>query len=142
MSSHSAESLSGDEGGLGFHRGAIDSAMITTKPPSVAMKNVTEVLKGMGVNIEVESEFRYRCVREKKERLSSQDGSNAVAPRQSPPSGNPANDPGDEVVFSVELTRLARLNDTYSVDIRRLKGKLQSYKFLYDTIRDRVKLGP
>ena len=44
-------------------------------------------------------------------------------------------DAGDEVRFSVELTRLDRLNDTYSLDIRRLKGNLRSYKFLYDTLR-------
>ncbi|EIN05769.1 Pkinase-domain-containing protein [Punctularia strigosozonata HHB-11173 SS5] len=46
----------------------------------------------------------------------------------------------DEVRFSVELTRLDRLYDTYSLDIRRLKGNLRSYKFLYDTVRDRAEL--
>jgi len=45
-------------------------------------------------------------------------------------------DQGDEVRFSVELTRLDRLNDTFSLDIRRLKGNLRSYKFLYDTLRE------
>ena len=49
--------------------------------------------------------------------------------------GPPTQDIGDEVRFSVELTRLDRLNDTYSLDIRRLKGNLRSYKFLYDAIR-------
>lgn len=44
-----------------------------------------------------------------------------------------AEDPGDEVVFSVQLTRLAGLTDC-SLDIRRLKGNLRSYKFIYDTI--------
>lgn len=45
-------------------------------------------------------------------------------------------DQGDEVRFSVELTRLDRLEDTLSLDIRRLKGNLRSYKFLYDTLRE------
>lgn len=45
-------------------------------------------------------------------------------------------DAWDEVRFSVELTRLDRLNDTYSLDIRRLKGNLRSYKYLYDTLRE------
>ena len=45
-------------------------------------------------------------------------------------------DPGDEVRFSVELTRLDGLVDTYSLDIRRLKGNLRSYKFLYDLLRE------
>jgi protein-serine/threonine kinase len=49
--------------------------------------------------------------------------------------GDPTQDAGDEVRFSVELTRIDRLNDTFSLDIRRLKGNLRSYKFLYDTIR-------
>lgn len=52
-----------------------------------------------------------------------------------PAFGDPTQDAGDEVRFSVELTRLDRLNDTYSLDIRRLKGNLRSYKFLYDTLR-------
>ena len=50
--------------------------------------------------------------------------------------GDPTHDAGDEVRFSVELTRLDRLNDTFSLDIRRLKGNLRSYKFLYDTVRE------
>lgn len=50
--------------------------------------------------------------------------------------GDPTQDAGDEVRFSVELTRLDRLNDTFSLDIRRLKGNLRSYKYLYDTLRE------
>ena len=49
--------------------------------------------------------------------------------------GDPSQDAGDEVRFSVELTRIDRLTDTYSLDVRRLKGNLRSYKYLYDTIR-------
>ncbi len=49
--------------------------------------------------------------------------------------GDTQQDAGDEVRFSVELTRLDRLDDTYSLDIRRLKGNLRSYKFLYDNLR-------
>ena len=50
----------------------------------------------------------------------------------------PPNDQGDEVRFSVEVTRIDRLDDLLSLDIRRLKGQLKSYKFLYDTIRECV----
>ena len=50
--------------------------------------------------------------------------------------GDPSQDAGDEVRFSVELTKIDRLTDTFSLDIRRLKGNLRSYKFLYDTIRE------
>lgn len=52
--------------------------------------------------------------------------------------GDAAQDAGDEVRFSIELTRIDRLKDTYSLDIRRLKGNLRSYKFLYDAIREYV----
>ncbi|KAH9925645.1 Pkinase-domain-containing protein [Epithele typhae] len=54
--------------------------------------------------------------------------------------GETTQDAGDEVRFSVELTRLDRLDDTYSLDIRRLKGNLRSYKFLYDNLRQYVRL--
>jgi protein-serine/threonine kinase len=45
-------------------------------------------------------------------------------------------DQHDEVRFSVEVTKLDRLDDLLSLDIRRLKGNLKSYKFLYDIIRE------
>lgn len=52
--------------------------------------------------------------------------------------GDPIQDQGDEVRFYVELTKLDGLKDTYSIDIRRLKGNLRSYKFLYDCITECV----
>ena len=52
--------------------------------------------------------------------------------------GNTAQDPDDEVRFSVKLMHIDRLKDSYSFDIQRLKGNLRSYKFLYDTIRECV----
>jgi len=52
--------------------------------------------------------------------------------------GDPTQDQGDEVRFYVELTKLDGLKDTYSIDIRRLKGNLRSYKFLYDCITEYV----
>ncbi|KAJ6487799.1 hypothetical protein C8R45DRAFT_868879 [Mycena sanguinolenta] len=72
------------------------------------------------------------------------DSSSAV-PTEHPPLpdavyGDATEDVGDEVRFSVELTRLDRLKDMYSLDIRRLKGNLKSYKFLYDTLRMRADL--
>lgn len=50
--------------------------------------------------------------------------------------GERNDDAQDEVRFFVELTRIDRLEDTYSIDVRRLKGNLRSYKFLYDTMRE------
>ncbi|KAF8811906.1 Pkinase-domain-containing protein [Phlegmacium glaucopus] len=211
-------------GQLRIHHGAVDQTTITTRPPPEVMAHVKKVLEGMGVEIQLESEYKYRCIRTKKKKNAV--GSSAAAaaagagsagpttnlaavtmvgsaasngidkrglplpspsafsgtggmlrgllmrrqssqvsghgPSSSQPSlpfddetsvvvnepllmqdiafGDPTQDAGDEVRFSVELTRLDRLNDTFSLDIRRLKGNLRSYKFLYDTLRNRADL--
>jgi len=149
---------------LGYHRGAIDQTTITTQPPSKVMKQVSAMLRDMGVQIQEESTFRYRCIRPKKSvdestpAADSSSGSNlngaadctSVQPRGSGSEratqcqctlyGSASDDPADEVRFSVEVTKLSGLNGTYSLDIRRLKGSLKSYKFIYDTIRDRADL--
>lgn len=75
---------------------------------------------------------------------NSSPGNNESNPSLATPTNDPTNtlygdqsqDQGGEVRFSVELTRLDRLEDTYSLDIRRLKGNLKSYKFLYDSLRE------
>lgn len=136
---------------LGIHRGAIDQTTITTQPPSKVMKHVNKILQEMGVQIQEESAFHYRCIRASRRGVlldldhhgQSQsprpdDSSSSTSEVLLPSSllyGGPTEDLGDEVRFSVELTRLGGLNDTYSLDIRRLKGNLRSYKFIYDSIR-------
>ena len=52
--------------------------------------------------------------------------------------GAPTDDSMGEVRFSVELTQLVGLKGTYSLDIRRLRGNLKSYSFIYNTIRECV----
>lgn len=66
-------------GAIGIHRGAIDQTTITTESPPAVMKRVREVLEGMGIAIQVESEFKYRCVRAKRpaEDTPAVDGDNA-----------------------------------------------------------------
>ena len=129
---------------LGIHRGAIDQTTITTQPPSKVMKHANKILREMGVQIQEESAFHYRCIRAGRRGvlLDLDHGQSQSRPDESSSSevvslyGGPTEDLGDEVRFSVELTRLGGLNDTYSLDIRRLKGNLRSYKFIYDTIRE------
>jgi len=207
------------KGALRVHHGAVDATTLTTGSPPEVMKHVTTVLQGMGLEVHIESDFKYRCVRPKRRKATASIGlglkdttgsglaaftmvgsaaSNGVDKRglpQPPQSAfgtggmlrgllmrrqssqvststpqpiehdvnpeaalaavvpndgsSPANEPiygdtqqdrGDEVRFSVELTRIDRLDDTYSLDIRRLKGNLSSYKFLYDTVRVRADL--
>ncbi|KAJ3727325.1 CAMK/CAMKL/Kin4 protein kinase [Lentinula guzmanii] len=204
-------------GHLRTHHGAVDQSTVTTRPPPEVMKHVQAVLVGMGVEVQIESEFKFRCIRMKRRKIPGTPGSNTVgfmggsgnglaafnmvgsaasngvdkrglpvpshqsysgstgmlrgllmrrqssqvsagvgssleddtpnsslvvseSSGQEPLYGDPTEDVGDEVKFSVELTRLSGLNDTYSLDIRRLKGNLRSYKFLYDTIRVRAEL--
>ncbi|KAL0952802.1 hypothetical protein HGRIS_007027 [Hohenbuehelia grisea] len=201
-----------------IHHGPVDTTTVTTMAPPDAMRQVRAVLEALGVEVQVESEYKYRCVRPKKRkgvmggdsqttspdlkalsmqgsaamngvdkrglpvpaaspggfsgggmlrgllmrRQSSQVSTTvsqantsfddeAVSPIVGEPSsivqaltstiyGDSTQDAGDEVRFSVELTRLDRLFDTYSLDIRRLKGNLRSYKFVYDTVRERADL--
>ncbi|KAK0201030.1 CAMK/CAMKL/Kin4 protein kinase [Desarmillaria ectypa] len=194
---------------LRIHHGAVDQDMVTTRPPSEVIKHMKDVLIGMGIEVQVESEYKYRCIRAKRKKVPgapnvianvgagpsggglaavsmmgsaasngvdrrglpvpshatfsggmlrgllmrrqsshvSQSGNMSVSFEEpsvmvlepgailDPVYGDPTEDVGDEVRFSVELTKMDRLNDTYSLDIRRLKGSLRSYKFLYDTIR-------
>lgn len=46
-------------------------------------------------------------------------------------------DGGQEVRFSVEVTKIKNLPGLYSLDIRRMKGNLWAYKFLYHALLER-----
>ncbi|KIN98282.1 hypothetical protein M404DRAFT_66281, partial [Pisolithus tinctorius Marx 270] len=116
---------------LRIHHGAVDQTTITTSPPPEVMKRICQVLEELGMEFKAESEYKYRCVRAKRKK-----GGSSPPGGVEPIYGDSTQDAGDEVRFSVELTRIDRLKDTYSLDIRRLKGNLRSYKFLYDTIRE------
>lgn len=212
-----------------IHHGAMDRGTIASGSPVDLFIHVTQVLATMGVDVQKEAEFKFRCIRPKRRkdldkglglrepgtsnisaftvsgsatlngvswalsirsskanfhqvdqrglpapgsnsiirnllrRNSSRPNTTAMAANNDserilsplspielspePPSpitnstvpepiyGDKSNDQGDEVRFSVELTRIDRLDDTYSLDIRRLKGNLRSYKFLYDTLK-------
>ncbi|KAJ7052434.1 CAMK/CAMKL/Kin4 protein kinase [Mycena amicta] len=202
---------------LRVHHGVVDTGTITSGQPPEVMRHVKAVLEGMGVEIQIESEYKFRCIRAKQRRrggtigsggstapggvaafsMAGSAASNGVdrrglpIPAQNPFSGGgmlrgllmrrqssqvssggpastsldgddslnnsgilttepasladtvygePSEDAGDEVRFSVELTRIDRITDMYSLDIRRLKGNLRSYKFLYDTLKKRADL--
>lgn len=56
--------------------------------------------------------------------------------------GEPRVDGGQEVRFSVEVTRIKNLPGLYSLDIRRLRGPLTSYKFLYHNVLSSTNLAP
>jgi protein-serine/threonine kinase len=54
------------KGTIRVHHGAVDQTTITTNPPPEVMKHVRKVLEDMGVDIQVEGEYKYRCVRPKR----------------------------------------------------------------------------
>ncbi|SPO24205.1 related to Serine/threonine protein kinase [Ustilago trichophora] len=54
--------------------------------------------------------------------------------------GDAAVDGGQEIRFSVEVTRIKNLPGLYSLDIRRMKGNLWAYKFVYQALLDRCQL--
>ncbi|KDQ52437.1 hypothetical protein JAAARDRAFT_40288 [Jaapia argillacea MUCL 33604] len=169
------------------YNGPIDHLTVTYRAPHEVMRQVGQILENMGVEIRVEGNYKYRCIRYKRKRsaagLGLKDGngnwgSESLAndnmttaskgvdkPLPTLPSaptfsiggmlrgllkrerpitpnpvepvyGSPEEDAGGEVRFSVELTRIARLEDTYILNIRKLKGSLRSFKFLYDTLRE------
>ncbi len=56
---------------LKIHHGAVDRSMVTTGSPQQVFANVTEVLRGMGIEIAQDSTFSYRCVRTKRKKSSA-----------------------------------------------------------------------
>lgn len=59
---------------LGIHRGAIDQNTVTTHPPADVMKRVKGALNTMGIITEVESEFKLRCIRPKRDSTENING--------------------------------------------------------------------
>lgn len=128
--------------GINVHQGAVDPSTVTSAPPTEVMKHVLSVLQGMGVAITEESRFRLRCVRPLRRDSGASDRSTGSEDSVISDTlyGDQSEDSGGEVRFSVELTEISGLKSTYSLDIRRLKGPLRSYKYMYDSLRDRVNL--
>ncbi|KAK0189807.1 CAMK/CAMKL/Kin4 protein kinase [Armillaria mellea] len=54
---------------LRIHHGAVDQDMVTTRPPPEVIKHMKEVLIGMGIEVQVESEYKYRCIRAKRKKV-------------------------------------------------------------------------
>ena len=146
------------------HCGAVDPTMLTIGSPSEVMEHVREVLEGMGIAIVVEDDFTVKCIRPRREYIGPGDswqarpcrefdaGSDVMLAVTAAGSGSSSDtvtlaslvdtvygttheDAGDEIRFSVELMRVDRLDGAYSLEVRRLKGNLRSYTFVYDTLR-------
>ena len=56
---------------LRVHHGAMDQTTITSGNPPEVMKHVLDVLVEMGLEVQEESQYKYRCVRPKKRKIGS-----------------------------------------------------------------------
>ena len=56
---------------LRVHHGAVDQMTITSGNPPEVMKHVRDVLLEMGLEVQEESQYKYRCVRPKKRKIGS-----------------------------------------------------------------------
>lgn len=53
------------------HHGPLDQSTVTSRPPPEVMRHVKIVLEGMGVEIYVETEYKYRCIRPKRRKAGN-----------------------------------------------------------------------
>lgn len=60
-----------DNTSLRIHHGAVDQATVTSGAPPEVFAHVTKVLLGMGLEVQKENDFKYRCIRPKKPKSTS-----------------------------------------------------------------------
>ncbi|KAI9487610.1 MAG: kinase-like domain-containing protein [Benjaminiella poitrasii] len=156
---------------LRIHHGAVDQEALTSRAPVQVFAEVKEALTSLGLDFKRDgSEYKLKCTRPKqpgqrntsRHRKVSTTAIAGVSPHQTPfrmllrrTSGQPTSsndktkslygdpnvDPGDEVRFSVELCKIKNLPGLYIVDMRRLRGNVWAYKFIYRALLDTLKLG-
>lgn len=139
-----------DDPKLRTHHGAVDQEALTSRPPSQVFNQVKQTLKSLGLEFKRDGgEFKLKCARPKKPmKKMQQPPFRMLLRRPSQPTevnstiyGDPNVDPGDEVRFSVELCKIKNLPGLYIVDMRRMRGNVWAYKFIYRTLLDTLNLG-
>lgn len=129
-----------------IHQGAIDRSALTSQSPETVIKEAARILRILGIETKLESEFVLKCHRRKAKSLISADllkkqeleESEMSSSNQQlePIYGDASIDNGDEIRFAVEICRFKHLPGLYIVDVRRLKGNAWAYKFLYHKLID------
>ncbi|ORY29559.1 hypothetical protein BCR39DRAFT_467332 [Naematelia encephala] len=115
------------------HTGLVDQSALSSKPPKEVMAEVLKVLQGMGMDIKKENEFRLRCTRVRRKKAGAVTGL-GLGSVMSPLYGEHSVDAGDEVKFVIELCRIKNLPGLYLLNIKRLRGSVWSFKFIYQTV--------
>jgi hypothetical protein len=148
---------------LRLHRGAVDQDTLTSRPPNEVLVAIRNALTMMGIDAKRHSDFKLKCTRPKRnsnQPLSKSERSRKIStsvpfknlfnkstpdvhPDFQKPSvtgetiyGEQSIDSGDEVRFTVELAKIENLPGLYVVDIRRVRGSIWAFKYLYHTLLD------
>ncbi|KAI7891341.1 uncharacterized protein EV154DRAFT_420619 [Mucor mucedo] len=137
-----------------IHQGAIDRTALTSQPPADIVKDVKRILRILGIEAKAEGSSPYllKCSHISLVAPSNPDSvisstSSAggvlttVARGLEPIYGDASIDNGDEIRFAVEVCRFQNLPGLYIIDIRRLKGNVWAYKFLYHKLIDFLNVG-
>lgn len=74
----SASTFTFDESKIRVHTGLVDQSALSTKPPQDVFVEVIQVLRGMGVEMKRESDFKLRCTRAKKKAAGTSIGLGSV----------------------------------------------------------------
>ncbi|KAL0084911.1 kinase-like domain-containing protein [Phycomyces blakesleeanus] len=129
---------------LRIHEGAIDRDGLSSRSPTEIMASLEKTLKALGIDVKYDGEYCLKCIRRKVRvpvSTDSQPHQLSAGFNLEPVYGDPAFDCGDEVRFIVEVCRFRNLPHLYIVDIRRLKGNVWVYKFLYRKLFGLIDLG-
>ncbi|KAI8605930.1 hypothetical protein EDD21DRAFT_289995, partial [Dissophora ornata] len=125
---------------LKVHSGAVELSSLSSRHPAEIMFDIKKAVLRLGMEIKSDSDFKIKCVRRKRKiSATGANGATAVNGGANATMGAGASvsdsiDSGDEIRFSIELCRIKNLHGLYSVDIRRMKGNLWTYKFLYHAV--------
>ncbi|KAI9252141.1 kinase-like domain-containing protein [Sporodiniella umbellata] len=114
-----------------IHQGPIDRTALTSRPPKQIMDDVSRILRILGIETLADKEdgvFALKCIRRKASKRKEEG--------LKPIYGEAAIDNGEEVRFLVEVCRFENLPGLFIVDVKRLKGNLWAYKFLYHKLID------
>lgn len=133
---------------LRTHHGAVDQEALTSRAPVDVVNDIKEALDSLGLEYKKDgNEFKLKCVRPKnvvpppsthiRQRLMRRPSQHQ---ERKSIYGDPNVDPGDDVRFSVELCKIKNLPGLYIVDMRRLRGNVWSYKFIYRKLMDTLQL--
>ncbi|KAI8978377.1 kinase-like domain-containing protein [Pilobolus umbonatus] len=148
---------------LRLHRGTVDQDALTSRSPHEVLTNIKESLQLMGIEMKKCNDFKIKCIRHQQQqkrtrRISASTPFKILFQRDHPAQftdlpaqqhtthtphtmyGDQSIDSGEEIQFSVEISKIENLSGLYVVDIRRIRGNIWAFKFLYHTLLDLLDL--